>query len=404
MNPYAPKPQKSRAALGTSLCLLTLAAYVFAGGLWAFSGRILWARAQTAGAAAPPSASEPQGGPENDPPARQPQQPKDPFYGTGEREEFLLSAPPGGEGLSVEEITARVKPSVTGVACYDKTARLFGAGSGVIFRADGYIVTNYHVVDGAFKIRVTLDNGRGYEARLVGKDAASDLAVLKIEAEGLTAAQFGDSDEVAVGSLAVAIGNANGFHNSVTQGIFSGLNRQVALEMEDGNTYTYTLLQTDAAINPGNSGGALANKYGQVVGINSSKISAVDYEGMGFAIPSQIMKPVIEDLMAYGEVQGQARLGVVVTPMEETPKGRHAPETGVLIIEVDKKSGLLKEGVSAGDIIVSAAGRDILVPADLTSMVSRHRAGDHIAMTVYFTALDEVRELDVCLYDGEKAG
>lgn len=391
MNPYAPKKQKNRAALGVSLCALMLTGFVLAAGLWTFSLRLALVRPHAA-AIEPPVLTYPQQEPDT-PSVPLPQKPA----ATGETMELELQEAPQGEGLSVEEITGRVKPSVTGVLCYDKMHRLFGEGSGVIFRPDGYIVTNYHVVDGAATVRVTLDNGRGYEAALVGKDAASDLAVLKIEAEGLTAAEFGNSDEVIVGSIAVAIGNANGFQNSVTQGVFSGLNRQVTLQMEDGNTYTYTLLQTDAAINPGNSGGAVANKYGQVVGISASKVAAVDYEGLGFAIPSQLVKPIVEDLMAYGEVHSRARLGVVVEPLTELPAGKAVPQTGVLVRQVDEDSDLFEKGVSAGDIIISVDGHDILITADLSSMISRHRAGDRVKMTIYFAAQDEVRELDVLL-------
>ncbi len=180
--------------------------------------------------------------------------------------------------LTTEQIAEKVKPSVVGIVQYQYTSSSIsaaGEGSGVIMTADGYILTNAHVIEGASGIKVVLNNGEEYEARVIGSDTRTDLAVIKIEAENLTPADFGDSDSLKDGEKVVAIGNPGGltFAGSVTQGIVSGTNRVVSSDYGD-----MTYIQTDAAINPGNSGGALVNEFGQVVGINSSKISAQKFQ------------------------------------------------------------------------------------------------------------------------------
>lgn len=196
-----------------------------------------------------------------------------------------------------------------------------GMGSGIIIREDGYIVTNAHVVEGAKGITVQLGDGTSYEGRLVGSDSKTDLAVVKVDAENLPAATFGNSDQVKMGEKVLAIGNPQSmdFAGSVTQGIVSGLNRQITAGGQNGTTVTHytNLIQTDAAINPGNSGGALVNEYGQVIGINSAKVIATGAEGMGFAIPSNEVKPIVDDLIAYGRVTGRVRLGIYATEVDE---------------------------------------------------------------------------------------
>ena len=180
-----------------------------------------------------------------------------------------------------------------------------GEGSGIIFSEDGYIVTNAHVVDGATSLKAILSDGTTYEAELVGSDTLTDLAVLKIDATGLQAAEFGSSEDLRVADQVMAIGNPGGYqlNSSVTIGYVSALNRAIS---NSSTGYTMEYIQTDAAINPGNSGGALVNQYGQVVGINSAKISATGYEGLGFAIPAETAQPVISDLIEYGYVKDRA--------------------------------------------------------------------------------------------------
>ena len=239
----------------------------------------------------------------------------------------------GKQELTVPEIAAKVGPSCVGVInktkvtpqrYYDPfTGRYYytsdpnsdelqeqGSGSGIIISTDGYIVTNHHVIDGASEISVILNTGDECVAKLVGADSKSDLAVLKIEKSGLPAATLGNSDELQVGELAVAIGNPLGqeLAGSVTAGVISALNRKMTVDNKD-----YNLVQTDAAINPGNSGGALVNKYGEVIGINTIKLSSTEVEGIGFAIAITEAKPIIDDLMSNGYVSGRPLVGISVS-------------------------------------------------------------------------------------------
>ncbi len=188
--------------------------------------------------------------------------------------------------LSTEQIVEKVEPSVVAITTYVnyQNYQAEGMGSGIVIREDGYIVTNAHVVEGAVGITVQMNDGTEYEGRMVGVDSKTDLAVVKVDAKGLKAATFGNSDQTKVGEKVIAIGNPQSmeFYGSVTQGIVSGLNRSLTA----GNTNYTQLIQTDAAINPGNSGGALVNEYGQIIGINSAKVVSTGAEGMGFAIPA----------------------------------------------------------------------------------------------------------------------
>ena len=225
--------------------------------------------------------------------------------------------------LSTEEIAAKVRPSVVGIQTYrtEYPMQVYGTGSGIIMSEDGYIVTNAHVVSGATGgILVILDNNEEYEAEVVGIDEKTDVAVIKIDASNLMAAEFGNSDELVVGERIVAIGNPTGMNlaGSVTQGIVSGLKRLISVTNEETNeTIEMEAIQVDAAINPGNSGGALINKYGQVVGINSSKLSSTQIEGIGFAIPISTAKPIVDDLIAYGYVRGRVLLGITYYPVSD---------------------------------------------------------------------------------------
>lgn len=216
-----------------------------------------------------------------------------------------------GSELSTVDISKKVGPSVVGItstinnvmSIFNTTSVSEGTGSGIIISADGYVVTNNHVIDGASAVRVTLNTGTEYEAKVVGADSKTDLAVLKIKPdETLTVAELGDSSQIQVGERAVAIGNPLGmeFFGSTTQGIISAINRKITVDNR-----TMSVIQTDAAINEGNSGGALVNAYGQVIGINAVKIASSSVEGMGFAIPISEAKPVIEDLIKHGYVKGR---------------------------------------------------------------------------------------------------
>ncbi len=285
--------------------------------------------------------------------------------------------------LSTKQISKNVLPSVVGVVQYQKSRPYVatGQGSGIILDTDGYIVTNAHVVADADGVKVVLYNGEEYTASIVGTDTKSDVAVLKISASNLTPAKLGNSDQLEIGEDVIAIGNPGGLSNSVSKGIVSGLNRTVETNLGS----SMECIQTDAAINPGNSGGALVNEYGYVVGINSSKIAATDYEGIGFAIPINDAKPIIEDLKSYGEVQGRVRLGVEVRMIDSVLAKLNNIPTGAMVISVEKTSDAYQQGLIAGDIIIRVDGTDITAYEDLSNQISSHQPGDSVTLEVYRT-------------------
>lgn len=287
--------------------------------------------------------------------------------------------------LSTVEIAKRVRSSVVGIAQYSafNTFTPSGQGSGIIINSDGYIVTNAHVVEGATGINVELDNDETYAAKLIGIDTKTDLAVIKIEAENLVAAEFGNSDALQVGERVIAIGNPGGatLAGSVSQGIVSGVNRT----LNDGN-HTSTYIQTDAAIKPGNSGGALVNEYGQVVGINSAKVAAVDYEGIGFAIPVSEAKPIIDQLLQYGYVKGRAKLGITGQVINEALSQINGIPVGVYIWSIDPTSELAGKNVTQGDIIIAIDGQKITDFNDISAVLKTKAPGDEVTLTLYRSA------------------
>ena len=248
-----------------------------------------------------------------------------------------------------------------------------GVGSGVIFRADGYIVTNNHVIAGAKEIIVSLADGRSVSGELIGTDEITDLAVVKIDADNLTAAEFGDSDDIMVGEPAIAIGNPLGleFQGSVTAGVISALNRTLNL-----NDRQFKLIQTDAAINPGNSGGALVNADGLVIGINSAKLAANGVEGMGFAIPINTVRDIVAELMEKGRVT-RPWLGVGVFDKETAARQgyRLNADAGVYVEHVDKDGSAGAAGIRRGDIILEIAGKPVNTVGELRSAVAEQKVG-----------------------------
>lgn len=296
----------------------------------------------------------------------------------------------GKKTLSVSEIAKQVGPSCVGIInkaklqpqrYYDPFSGRYyyyqtseelvqqGSGSGIIISEDGYIVTNQHVIADATEITVVLNTGDEYTATLVGADSKSDLAVLKINASGLTAAVLGDSSQVEVGELAVAIGNPLGqeLAGTVTAGVISAVNRKMTVENR-----SYNLLQTDAAINPGNSGGALVNQYGEVIGINSIKMSETGVEGIGFAIAISEAKPIIDDLMNEGYVSGRSLIGVTITESKN----------GLTVYSVSEGSGAEKAGIKQGDLIVKADGQVVTTGEALNAVRDTKKPGDYITLTV----------------------
>ena len=283
-----------------------------------------------------------------------------------------------GPSLTAQEVYRQVNPAVA-VVLADLGDGSASVGTGVIFSQDGYLITNYHVVEGGQECTVALDSGRSYEAKYVAGDADSDLAVLKVEGQDLPAAVFGDSDLLTVGDKVYALGNPLGveLRGTLTDGIVSAIDRDV--EVEDR---TMTLLQTNAALNSGNSGGPLINEYGQVVGINTIKMTSrySNIEGLGFAIPSAYMERIVNDLLTFGSLQPEPVLGITVLQMAEQVE----PDVwGIEVQSVTENSPAGKAGVQEGDYVLSAGGRDINSSRDLLRVRRQHHLGDELPMTLW---------------------
>ncbi len=303
----------------------------------------------------------------------------------------------------IANIAKIVSPSVVGIDTSVSYTNGFGSalvpegsGSGIIIDSQGYIVTNNHVVDGASKITVNLSDGRKFPAQLIGKDSKTDLAVLKINATNLIPAKLGDSSKLEVGDLAVAIGNPLGesFAGTVTAGIISGLNRNLQSDYGPVN-----LIQTDAAINPGNSGGPLVNSNGEVVGITSVKLTSTGgsnaqdpfgmfqsqstpVEGMGFAIPINEAKPIIDDLIKHGYVE-RPMMGVSVQEVTQQDAAQYNIPVGLYIAQVQQGSGADEAGLQAGDVITAVDGTKVQTFDALQSIISKHKVGDTITVTFW---------------------
>ena len=254
-----------------------------------------------------------------------------------------------------------------------------GAGSGVIFSADGYIVTNNHVVDGATSLKVTTTDGQEYDAKVVGTDSQTDLAVIKIDAQNLTPVTLGSSDSLKVGDPAIAIGNPLGeLGGTVTTGIISATDRQITIDDE-----TMTLLQTDAAINPGNSGGGLFNADGNLIGIVNAKESSTGIEGLGFAIPIDGAKDIITELMQNGSVTSRPALNVSLYDYSsDNQNGSSKYKDGCYIVQVVKNGAADKAGLKQNDRIVSFDGQKISSTADVKAVLRKHKIGDKVQMRV----------------------
>ena len=258
-----------------------------------------------------------------------------------------------------------------------------GLGSGVIISPDGYIVTNNHVISGADKIEVTLNDNRSFNGRIIGADPNTDLALIKIEAEGLPVVQFGNSDDLKVGEWVLAVGNPFGLTSTVTAGIVSAKARRISDNMTN-QMGIESFIQTDAAVNPGNSGGALVNTNGELVGINTAIFSETgNYAGYSFAIPSSIVSKVIADLRQYGTVQ-RAVMGIgfqEITSAMAKEKGIDVLE-GVYVGEVYDLSAAMEAGIEVGDIVTAINGVKIKNGAALQEQISRYRPGDKIKVSI----------------------
>jgi serine protease Do len=294
----------------------------------------------------------------------------------------------GWRNTPIVQAAKKVGPTVVGITNKAYVRDFFnrvqlaerGYGSGVIYDKSGLIVTNNHVVDGASEIIVSLADGRSAQGKVLGADAATDLAVVKIDLDNLPVAEFGDSSTVQVGEPAIAIGNPLGmeFRGSVTAGIISALNRSVEIGEKK-----FTLFQTDAAINPGNSGGALVNADGEIIGINSAKIGVSNVEGMGFAIPINNVKPIIKELASKGRVAhpyvGASLIDADIAKHYGFDMDLHG---GLFIMKLSKGGPLARAGARTGDIILEFNGVKVKTVAALRDEIAKNKVGDQVNITI----------------------
>lgn len=292
-------------------------------------------------------------------------------------------------------VANKVRPSIVGIKVEYSVNSVFrtstaqAEGSGIIITEDGYILTNNHIVNSssnnsyyevskASKVSVYLFNDETeYEAKIIGMDEQTDLAVIKIDKTGLTAAELGNSDNVKVGEFSMAVGNPLGLQSSVTCGIISAINRKVT----DTDGKTFTLIQTDAAINSGNSGGALVNSQGQVIGVNTLKLQGTGIEGMGFAIPINSTTNIYKQLIENGKVK-RPYIGISGKDVTEELAKRNNLVVGVYIAQIEDFSAAQKAGLKVGDVIVSIDGKNITNMDELTEIKNTHQIGDTIKLKI----------------------
>ena len=310
---------------------------------------------------------------------------------------FSLSlAQPGDQELSLQELYAACADSIVGITAYPEDQNGYYWGTGVIAGENGLIITNAHVIEGCASAEVTLYNNESYEALLVGADAVSDLALLKIDCTGLPAASFADISGLSVGDPVAAIGNplSEEFRSTLTNGIISAIDRGM-----NYNGHTMSLLQTNAAINQGNSGGALFNMYGQVVGITNMKMMSYfsSIEGIGFAIPSSTVKAVVDQLAENGEVRGRPSIGITVGAIpQEAVENYELPE-GLYISAVAENSDAAAQGIREGDILTAIDGQSVSSTEEVAAIRDTKSVGDSLRFTIWREG--ETFEVDVRLMD-----
>ena len=305
----------------------------------------------------------------------------------------ITAASSSGSSLTTEQVADLVSPSVVVITTeqvvysqwswYGQNQVESGAGSGVIISSDGYILTCAHVVDGASTITVTIGD-KDYTATLVGEDTTSDIAVIKIDADGLTPATVGNSDSLKVGQSVMAVGNPLGeLGGTVTGGMISALNRSVTIQ-GSSSVNTMSLIQMDASVSPGNSGGGLFNMNGELVGIVNAKSSSSDAEGLGFAIPINDAIKVAQELLENGYVTGRPYLGITYLAVTDAQPASQLGVNayGVYVVEVVKGGPAEKAGLQAGDRIVSVDGTEIASKDDLGTLMQKHAAGDTLSITI----------------------
>ena len=287
------------------------------------------------------------------------------------------------DALCLQDIYSSVIDSVVSIS--SMTSSGTSSGTGIIMSPDGYVITNHHVITGALVISVLTNDNQEYEAALVGSDEMSDLAVLKIDARGLQAAEFGDSSKLRVGDSVVAIGDPLGvqLRGTMTNGIISAINRDLTV-----GDRTMTLIQTNAALNNGNSGGPLINCYGQVIGINTVKMSSyytatASVEGLGFAIPISVAKPIIDELIENGYVAGRPAIGISGDSLPSYYRTYYRLPDGVYVTSVNEGSDAKAKGIREGDIVTAINGERISSIDELNTVKNQYAAGDEVTLTIY---------------------
>lgn len=306
------------------------------------------------------------------------------------------SSSSSSDGMSGEDIYKKVSPSV--VSVISTTSEGQGSGSGVIMSKDGYIITNNHVVEGAQSVSVQLSDSSSLDATIVGTDEQTDLAVIKVESStDLTPAEFGDSDQLQPGEYAYAIGSPGGvqFANTITGGRISAINRDLTV-----NDRVMSLIQTDASINNGNSGGALINEYGQVVGITSAKLSgnafgSATVEGMGFAIPINTAKDIVDGIIQNGYVSGRPSIGIT----GRNVSSQDGSISGVQVYSIDSRAKAASEGLKVGDVITAVDGTPTPTMDEVNTVKADKKAGDKLTLSVYRISEDKTINLTITLTD-----
>ena len=317
----------------------------------------------------------------------------------------------GARNTPIVAAAKKVGPAVVGITNKAYVRDIFnrvqlterGTGSGVIYDKSGLIATNNHVVEGASEIIVSLTDGRSVKGKVLGADAATDLAVVKIDENNLPVADFGDSSTLQVGEPAIAIGNPLGleFRGSVTAGVISALNRSIQL-----GERKFDLIQTDAAINPGNSGGPLINMQGQVIGINTMKMSnfyssSTTVEGIGFAIPIDTAKPIIDELIEKGYVSGRPAIGIDGETLPATYRIYYRLPQGIYVTRVYRNSDAAAKGISEGDIITAINGVSVTTMEQLNRVKNQFTAGQTITLTIYHGGVSS--DVEIILMDRANA-
>jgi serine protease Do len=315
---------------------------------------------------------------------------------------------------AINKVSESVGPTVVGISNKIETffgERSNGSGSGIIFKEDGYIVTNYHVIEGAEKVTIKLANSdKVFNAKFVGAEPSRDIAVIKIDAVNLPVAKFGDSSKVKVGDVAIAIGNPLGeeFAGTVTAGIVSAVNRNITMQERSGKVTTYDVLQTDAAINPGNSGGALVNEAGEIIGINSLKIGTnYNAEGIGFAIKINEASEIVKRIMGagtpavpqQGQSQEQPKVVIGITGRDAIPEDDNGA-MGVYVEEVVPELGAAAAGIRPSDIIVEVEKIKITSMTQLRELLAKYKAGDTVNCKVWRNG--KILQMKVTLSDNKQ--